>query len=347
MYKMITYELRCVRDIVSGGKSLARHIASILESELKGLPGYWLELFQLALIGLLEKDRDQLLTAEQVLLAERRKERGLRGRRIQAKTDLYKLLLKARSFLEVAVGQGAAVDLLGLEPKLGQVEALVLVRHGFEAADELASPDFKPGVFVIDGVVMTSQDYADSIRTATERLEDLDDHLADQERATEQALKVKTEVLERLHVRSGLVARILEDLYLLAGEGFYAERLRRVPRRRGSLPENDDGLAVDPAPDEDGEPGTMDRGVMSHSIGVSSREAAVRQGFAVRAPSPRVRPRRGPPGAAKTASLKVSSGHCEPQCGSRSYALRGNAVPTLCVDRRRHKRCPTSQPFGA
>ncbi len=246
MYRLVTYELRLARDVLHGGRALARHIASVLAPQLAGLSVSWLELFQLALIGLIEKDSDQLTTAERVLVEERRKEKSLRGRRNQAKTDLYRLLLQVRKFLEVAVGKGAAVDLLGLEPRLGQVEPLVLLRYGYEAAEELSSPDFEPGVIVIGGVVTTAQEYGEKVRAASDRLEDLDGQLADQERLAEQALKVKTEALDKLHVRSRLVARILEDLYLLAGEKFHAERLRRPPRHRSAPPEDDGAVAPEP-----------------------------------------------------------------------------------------------------
>ncbi len=235
MYKMITYELRLVRDILHGGRALARHIASVLTPQLAAVKE-----------ELIENDSDQLTAAERVLLEERRKENSLRGRRNQAKTDLYELLLRVRKFLEVAVGKGAAIDLLGLEPKLGQAEALVLLRYGYEVAEELSSPDFEPGVIVVEGVVTTSQEYGEKVRAASERLEDLDSQLADQERLTEQALKVKTQALEKVHVRSRLVARILEDLYLLADEEFHAERLRRTPRRRSSSGDEDDADEADP-----------------------------------------------------------------------------------------------------
>ncbi len=272
MFKLITYELRLVKDLVHGGKSLARRVAVAMEpamasikDELSAVPG-WCELMQIALIGLVEDDRDELVAAEKVLRKANRKEKRLRGLRLRAKTDLYQVLLKARNFLEGSVGEGAGVDLVGLEPNLGQVEPLVLLRYGAEAVEELSVPDFEPAAFVVDGEVTTPQDYAERIRTAKEILEDIDDRVSDQERVTEQALKVKTQAFDKLRARSGPTARIFENLYLLAGEDFHAERLRRSARRRTSPPEEgeseefDEQLGDEELEDEEAEDGEPDDG---------------------------------------------------------------------------------------
>ena len=150
-----------------------------------------------------------------------------------------------RRYLEGALEPGASEALVGLEANLGQVEALVLLRYGAEAEEELSRGDFQPEAFVIDGKVTTPQEYAAEIREATAELQEAEDQLADQVRVTEQKLKVKDKVLEKLNKGNTSCARILEELYVLAGEEFHAERLRRSSRPRRSPVFEDDPALVD------------------------------------------------------------------------------------------------------
>ena len=101
---------------------------------------------------------------EKELSRERRKQRRDRCCREEAKSELYRLLLGGRSFLEGALEPGASEALVGLEANLSQVEALVLLRYGAEADEELSREDFQPEAFVIDGKFTTPQQYATEIR---------------------------------------------------------------------------------------------------------------------------------------------------------------------------------------
>ncbi len=87
MYKMITYELLSVQEIVHGGKSLARRIASILEpqfrtakEDLKALPRLLVRAFPAG------SDRPARARPRSAL--ERRKERSLRSGALGRRTGL-------------------------------------------------------------------------------------------------------------------------------------------------------------------------------------------------------------------------------------------------------------------
>lgn len=264
MFRSITHELRHARDIVHGGRAVARLIADRIEprlsavlEEVGSLPKYWLALFQLALASMTDRDSKMAVRTEKELRKERRKEKEARELRDETKGQLYRLLLGARSFLEGALKQGASAALAGLDPNLAQLEALVLLRYGAEFEEELSNPNFRPEALVVDGSVTTPQEYALKVREATDALQNAEDQLADQVRVTEQKLKLKERALEKLSKGNGCCGRILEELYVLAGEEFHAERLRSSSRRRAAAPVEDDPSVVeghfneDPLDDEE------------------------------------------------------------------------------------------------
>ena len=78
-----------------------------------------------------------------------------------------------------------------------------------------------------------------------------EDKLADQVRVTEQKLKAKENLVDRLSKCNGSCGRLLEELYVLAGEEFHAERLRRSSRRRAaSVAADDHALGDEPLADD-------------------------------------------------------------------------------------------------
>lgn len=252
MLRIITFELRRARDIMHGGRKLASHIATLVEPRLTGaleeaqsLPKGWVAIVQLILMALLSGDRKAVLQAETDLLKERRKEAKARKVREVAKSALHKLLGKGRQFLEGALERGASSALVGLDPNLPQ-EAIVLLRHGTQAVEEFSRPDFQPETVVINGEVSTPQEFAGEVQLATDALQVAEDQLADQVRDTQQKLDVKENAVKRLSKENGCCARILEELYVLAGAEFHAERLRSSSRARSAALVSEPDGVVDP-----------------------------------------------------------------------------------------------------
>ncbi len=182
----------------------------------------------------------------------------------EARSRLPELLpARIRPALEPAdaVGERASgVELLGQAPHVRQgrrhrlaAEILtasfrVLVRIAREAVDVLSQPELLLPDTALRSTLLTPLEYAEQIRPVLLELEAALVEVEDQKRI-EEAQKVRTKALEASRKTNVYGSRLLEALFVLAGEEFHAARLRP---KVSQLASSDEDLGSGPPDDEDG-----------------------------------------------------------------------------------------------
>lgn len=250
MFKTVTVLLRFVADVIASVLTIGPGVAESFVGRAVHVLKQGEEItvqaviaLQTAVIRMIEDCRTRLESAEAQHLKELRQERSLRARRDQQRGALYRVLFDLRSALDGAFGAGTAERLLGLGPRLGIVDAQVLRRHAREAEKVLTGQGFEwPG----PALALTPAQVAAGILEVLEPLEQTLEELALQKRVTQMAQKAKTRALEGCRKTFVYGSRLVEALYVLAGEEFHAARLRPPVGSRSDATEPADPF---PAPD--------------------------------------------------------------------------------------------------
>ena len=265
MFRSVTRQIELARDVGASVLKLVQTVASVLDPRLSSHLGEGETLdgtgaIQLGLVRWLDADH---LRLEKLEKAHRRALRALKVLRLQRdelQQVLYNRMLRIRGTFEDAFGQGKAPIFLGLDPKMGKLKPLVLMRYAREAIEVLSNPDLVIPEPVVAGLWEKPEQYAEQIRTALKPFETVLDAIDAQKREVEVALKAKTELLEELKDRLKWSIRFFEALYHLSGQGFHAERLLLSESSRPSGEKTDedgekpkDGEEVPQDPPADGE----------------------------------------------------------------------------------------------
>lgn len=152
------------------------------------------------------------------------------------------MLLRIRKTFDDAFGQGMAAIYLGLEPRLSELEPLVLRRVAKEAVNILTDTAFTTPEPKVLGLWENPAQYAEQILELLDPFQTALDEIGSQKREVEKAVKAKTDLLEELRDRLTWSIRLFEAIYQLTGLGFHAERLRLTVSSRPSAEEEaDDG----------------------------------------------------------------------------------------------------------
>lgn len=244
--------VRQLGDMVS--KSYERQVSAILQAG-ETFSASWLTFFQVTVARLMQHRSDVLQDAERVHRAALRKLTRSRNRRDSARGVLRDTLLRVRTTVDGAHGRGTADLFIGLEAEILTASFRVLVRIAREAVDVLSQPDLVLPDTALRSTVLTPLEYAEQIRPVLLELEAALEEVEDQKRVTEEAQKVRTKALEASRKTNVYGSRLLEALFVLAGEEFHAARLRPKVSQLAS-PDDD---AVGPGP-PDGEGGEADDG---------------------------------------------------------------------------------------
>jgi len=166
---------------------------------------------------------------------------------------LYRKALTMRVTIESSAGSGKSKQLVGLDPRLSNVDPVTLRRYVRSAMETVEDPDFEAPEGTVVGAGGTPQATAADIKPALEAFEATLAKIEAQQRRVEETQRLKDEAIARLRLVTVNGAKILEGLYNLAGETFHAERLRRTRTRPSSSPDEEpapEEPAVEPATDE-------------------------------------------------------------------------------------------------
>ncbi len=245
MFVSVTKQLKRALNAMKSVLMVAVTVAGKLDPKLRSYlrEGEQLDsigMILLTLVRWIEDDHDQLEDQETKHRATLRKLKLLRMRREEEQGGLYAKMLRIRKRFEDAFGQGTAPVYLGLEPRLGDVEPLVLRRHARETVGILTDPTFSTPEPDVEGVWDNPLKYADQIREALGPFQMTIDEIEAQKKVVDVALKAKTEMLDELKDRLKWSIRLFEAIYQLAGEGFHADRLRLTVNARPPTEENDE-----------------------------------------------------------------------------------------------------------
>ncbi len=259
MFVSITKQLKRAFNAVKSVLVVAGTATAVLDPKLRfylreGEQLDGIGMIQLTLVRWIEDDHNHLEDQETEHRATLRKLKLLRMQREKEQGVLYTKMLRIRKRFEDAFGQGTAPVYLGLEPRLGDVEPLVLRRHAGETVGILTDPTFSTPEPDVEGVWDNPLQYAEQIRTALHPFQMTIDEIESQKKVVDIALKAKTELLDELKDRLKWSIRLFEAIYQLAGQGFHAERLRLTVSARPSPDETDDEKS------EDGEEKAKDGG---------------------------------------------------------------------------------------
>jgi hypothetical protein len=239
MFRSVTRQIERARDVVASVVKLVTTVASALDPRLssyleEGESLNGMGAVQLALARWLDADHLELEKLEKAHRRALRKLKRLLLQRDELYQQLYGRMLRIRSTFEDAFGQGKAPIFLGLDPKMGKLKPLVLLRYAREAIEVLSNPELVTPQPVVAGLWENPLQYAEQIRTVLQPFETVLDQIDAQKMEVEVALKAKTEMLEVLQERLTWSIRFFEAIYHLAGLGFHAERLRPKSSRSTS-----------------------------------------------------------------------------------------------------------------
>lgn len=245
MFSSVTKQLKRARSAVKSVLALAGTAAAVLDPKLRSylregeqLDG--LEMLQLTTVRWIEDDHHQLEEKEANQRAALRKLKQMRSRRDKEQETLYSKLLRIRQTFEDAFGAGQAAIFLGIEPRLSEVEPVVLQRQSQETARILSDPQLVLPEAVVQGLWENPAQYAAQILEALEPFQLTLDEIESQKREVEKALKAKTDLLELANNHLRWSIRLFEAIYHLAGQGFHAERLRLTVNSRPQAEESAD-----------------------------------------------------------------------------------------------------------
>ena len=169
-----------------------------------------------------------------------------REQRDQEQEVLYRKALVMRVTIESSAGSGKSKQLVGLDPRLSNVDPVTLRRYVRSAMETLEDPDFEAPEGTVVGAGGTPQATAADVRPALEAFEATLAKIEAQQRRVEETQRLKDEAIARLRLVTVNGAKILEGLYNLAGERYHAERLRRT-RTRPSSPQEEEPAPEEPA----------------------------------------------------------------------------------------------------
>lgn len=263
MFTEVTTHLRFVDDIIASVKEFAHTVASAFVRRVSpyldegdALSATDVIRVQTGTVRLIEGRAVEVREAEKAHRIELRKEKSIRKQRDREAKQLYNALLKLRRTFE-GFGAGMAELVLGLDAGINGANAKVLARYARESLEVLLAPDFALPPEAANPATFDPLRHTEAIEPLVIQLELTLEELARQKRRTQDALKVKTQLLKAIKTLITYGARLLEGLYVVAGEEFHAARLRpRLGGRTGTEPEP----IPDPDPDapDDGEAGTED-----------------------------------------------------------------------------------------
>lgn len=267
MFRAITKQLRKVRNVIASVRAVAADAAAVLDPKLQSFVadgesfGGFLTI-QLIVARWLGSDQDRLLDLER---AHRDALRELKQRRLRRDDDLKSLyggMLRIRKTFEDAFGAGTAPVFLGLDPGLGDVEPIVLVRYAHETIGVLSDPELETPPPVVLGLWESPLQYAEQVRELLSPVEADLDEVDAQKKEVDKALKVKSEAQEEVETRLRWSTQFFEALLYLAGLDFHAERLR-IPegsRTSGDKPPPKEPESPEDSPDDGASGGPSEEG---------------------------------------------------------------------------------------
>ncbi len=180
--------------------------------------------------GLLEQARLKLERADWAHLAEVANDRRLRRIRDAATSGLFNTLRGISRTVDSNFGDGIAEETLGLGFGL-RPEPELMFEFGSRLVDTLEDPDFRFPDAGIDGVDLTAVELKNDIEEPLHELDVALNNLSEERKKFDQTLKAKLEAIAEFDKAFSRVVNILRDLFGLAGEEMFGERIRPKTRQ--------------------------------------------------------------------------------------------------------------------
>ena len=216
--------------------ALEPFLSSLLREE-ETLPD--LELLQVLFGRWIERERADLIVADDQHAQELEKTREVREQRDITARRLYRKVLGARRVIEAIFGQGKGARIAGLRSGI-PTEPVPLQRFARAAVNILSQPGFSLPEPEVAGASLDAAQTVADITPELTQLEDILQQLDPERRGDVKTLRAKNETLETHDQRVGALSRMLEALYELAGLKFYKERVRPSSRQRALPVTGDD-----------------------------------------------------------------------------------------------------------
>lgn len=222
---------RASSSLESAANDLADHVGPTLEilfesllEEGESMP--LTETERIRFIGRwLARERQQLIASDRLNGRQLRIRKKMIAKRDAQAAMLHDKVIEVRRYFDGTHGPGEAALVLGLDPGIPE-EPVYLQRYVRDAVEQMAEPDFvlpEPKI----GAPVEIEQILDDLVPLLEALEETLDRINPERRGVQVSLKGKRTAQESFESSFGRCARYLEALFYLAGEDFFAERVRQ------------------------------------------------------------------------------------------------------------------------
>jgi hypothetical protein len=222
---------RASSALESAANDLADQIGPTLDIlfETLLLPGQTMPLTEterIQLIGRwLARDRQQLIASDRLNGRQLRIRKKMLAKRDAQAAMLHDRVIDVRRYFDGTHGPGEAAAVLGLEAGIPE-DPTYLQRYVRDAVEQISEPGFVLPEPKFGAAVEVEQILNDLV-PLLEPLEETLDRINPEKRSTQVSLKGKRTAQESFEYSLGRCARYLEALFYLAGEDFFAERVRQ------------------------------------------------------------------------------------------------------------------------